>query len=124
MRSFLFAVACVLPLAGCKPEPAPVPPASQVADREIEALLVAFEKSGLSFERNGEAYDNSKAGTWLRLKWSRRAKSIHSAEDFIRQVAHHSSETKQPYQVILADGTKEASAAWFSARLEEFRRQR
>lgn len=105
-------------LAACKPEKA-VPQSPEV---EINALLAAFERSGVELERNGEKLSNADAGKWFRVKWSRRTTDVRSAEDFIQRVAHHSSETKEVYQVVLADGTKTPSATWFTARLEELRR--
>lgn len=88
---------------------------------EVSALLIAFETSGASLERNGEVLDNQKAATWLRSKASKRAAMVHGAEDFIEHVADHSSQTKTPYTVVLKDGTRVGANAWFRARLAELR---
>jgi hypothetical protein len=110
-------VSCTEPTV-VAPKPAAPPP----GEAESTALLNAFEKSGLSVERNGKVLGNAEATKWFRRKWARRKASIQTGEDFILRVVHHSSATKQPYQVVRADGTKEPSADWFTARLKELRK--
>lgn len=112
----LLLASCASQLGGCSDK---VP---QPSEDEVSALISAFETSGLSLERNGEVMDNAKAAKWFRTKWARRAANIRTGEDFIKSVADHSTETKKPYLIILANGKKEPSNAWFTARLKELRR--
>lgn len=117
-------LALALLTAGCPPEKSTQPAAAPASNTvEASALIVAFEQSNLSFERNGEIMPNAKAATWLRTKLRNRAEHVRNGDDFIVWVADHSSETKKPYAIVLADGTKTPSAEWFRARLKELRKK-
>lgn len=116
------AVACI-PQSSARLSDAAVVEDRSTAIAEVESLLTAYEKSGLALERNGETLDNASAVRWLRKKWIKRRDAVHSAEDFIYLVADHSSETKEPYRIILPDARKPTSAEWFSDRLRELRKR-
>jgi hypothetical protein len=50
------------------------------------------------------------AATFLRLKWQFNAGKVHSAEEFIREIATRSGTSGLTYHVKLADGSQQESA--------------
>ncbi len=83
-------------------------------DRLIDA--VAQAKSA-RFIRNGREYAATDAATFLREKLKSRRESVHSAADFIDQVASRSSTTGEPYRLRFADGRTETSEQFLRAAL-------
>ena len=80
-------------------------------DGKIDYLIERIRSSNLSFIRNGETHSSSAAAVFLRAKifWyqSRYHVPIHTASAFIDLVANRSTTTGRPYEVILANGTRE-----------------
>ncbi len=83
--------------------------------RRIELLIeVVARSTDHSFIRNGTSYDAATAARFLRLKWDYAHDRVHSAEDFIREIASQSGTTGSPYRVRSADGREEDSAAFLN----------
>lgn len=98
-RRFLF---LVLPAAlAASPAAQATPSASEqkVIDRLIERVA---RNRGMTFIRNGNAYDATDAAKHLQSKFDHFKDRIASAEDFIELCATRSEMTGQPYQVKLA----------------------
>ena len=83
-------------------------------DRLIDAVAQA---KTARFIRNGREYPAADAATFLREKLKSRRESIHSAADFIDQVASRSSTTGEPYRLRFADGRIETSEQFLRAAL-------
>jgi hypothetical protein len=73
---------------------------------EINYLLNLIEHSSLTFERNGQKGSGQDAVKLLKVKLIQYKNKIHTAEDFIEQVASFSSHTNKSYHVILPGGEK------------------
>ncbi len=74
-------------------------------------------QSGVSFVRNGEAFDAQRAARHLRMKLEFAAGRVRSVDEFIDHVASRSSTTGRPYLVRLADGSEVPAAQWLRAEL-------
>ncbi|MBI5582264.1 MAG: DUF5329 family protein [Deltaproteobacteria bacterium] len=86
--------------------------------KKIEALISGVEQmTDAVFVRNGKDYSASLAAEFLRRKWKSRRSEIHSAADFINQVASFSSTTGKPYSIRWSDGKERPSAEYFKSRL-------
>ena len=83
----------------------------------IEQLLVAMEKSPLTFLRNGSEHDGAAAAAHLRRKWRLAGGRVETAEQFIEHLASRSSTTGRPYEVRLADGRVVGTGTWLEERL-------
>jgi hypothetical protein len=85
------------------------PPPREAA--RIERLIQHVEAmTEVKFIRNGTEYSSADAGKFLRGKLDYLADKIHTAQDFIEQVATRSGSSGQPYLIRLADGRVIAAA--------------
>jgi hypothetical protein len=102
------ALAALAPQVACAADPMPA------AERaRVERLLDTIGKSrDVKFIRNGTAHDAATTVRFLRAKWERYADKVHTAEDFIREVATQSITSGDRYRVRKADGSEEDSAAY------------
>lgn len=89
-------------------------------DTEIQYLLAFVAASQCSFVRNGTAHDPADAADHLRLKYSRGANYVDSAEQFIDRLASESSWSGKPYTVI-CEGVTLPSRDWLYQALEQYR---
>ena len=92
---------------------------SAKAQLEINALMVALEKSGCRFERNGSWYDAVRARGHLQEKYDylRRHDKVDTAEQFIDRAASESSMSGKPYHVQCPGKAVMTSHDWFTAQL-------
>ncbi len=97
--------------------------AGDQVDTEIEYLLGFVAASGCTFTRNGKDHDPADAADHLRLKYSRGARHVDSAEQFIDRLASESSWTGQPYTVT-CDGRTEPTGEWLHRALDAYRSDR
>lgn len=87
----------------------------------IQYLIESVEAlEGAKFIRNGREYDARAASSHLRLKLTTLGDRVRTAEDFINLCASRSSMTGKPYVIILADGSRLQSEAFFRSRLQRF----
>ena len=89
-------------------------------DAEVQHLLEFVETSGCTFHRNGSDHDSADAADHLRLKYSRGAKYVDSADQFIERLASESSWTGKDYTVT-CDGTTRPSGEWLQEALDAYR---
>jgi hypothetical protein len=116
-RPFLLGSACAVWLAGVVPAAQALPPAEQT---RIDRLIRYVEsRTDLQFVRNGSAYSSDDAAKFLRGKLDSMGEHVHTAQQFIEQIATRSSTSGQPYLVQHANGRHEPLAAFLS---EELRR--
>ncbi len=94
--------------------------ANEQTDREINYLLEFVATSGCTFVRNGAEHDPADAADHLRLKYSRGARYVNSAEQFIDRLASASSWSGKPYTVT-CDGKTEPSGDWLHRALDDYR---
>ena len=88
----------------------------------IERLIdVVGRSTDHRFVRNGTDYDAATAARFLRLKWQAFAQRVHTAEDFIREIATRSGTSGSAYRVRAADGTEEDSATFLTRFLTQAR---
>lgn len=100
-------------------------PAPTAAAAEINHLLDYLAQSRCQFERNGRWHGAGAARAHLERKL-RHGKKRHkdpSAEYFIEHAATGSSLTGKPYQVRCPGDAVVASADWFRAELQRYRRE-
>jgi hypothetical protein len=84
-----------------------------VSEQEkISYLLNVVGTSKVIFVRNGVEYPASEAKAHLQMKLDAAGSAIQTADDFINDIASHSSMTGQPYYVELPDGTKIEAQTW------------
>jgi len=90
---------------------------------EINYLLGFVEDSGCEFNRNGIWYDSKKAHDHLLKKYIflESVNYIHTAEEFIEEVAMESSFSHQSYEVKCQGGPAMSSSQWLHDSLAEFR---
>ena len=93
------------------------------ATNEIQTLLVAMEKSGCEFYRNGSWHTATDASAHLvrKLAEVERRHPPKSADEFIEVVATRSSISGEPYRVRCPGVAPIASAVWFRQTLERSR---
>ncbi len=91
------------------------------SEAEINGLILAVEKSGCQFIRNGDAHSASDAAEHLRLKYRKAKAYAKTAEEFIDNLASQSSLTKTPYYLITPQGEKIASGVWLHRELQRLR---
>jgi hypothetical protein len=90
------------------------------SEAEIQYLLDFVAGSGCVFIRNGKQHDPADAADHLRLKYSRGARYVGSAEQFIDRLASESSWTGQTYSVS-CEGETEPTGQWLHRALVEYR---
>lgn len=90
---------------------------------EIQYLLRAIEQSGCDFYRNGSWHAAADARAHLARKYEAAQKHtpLHSADDFIEQVASRSSATGEPYRVRCSGEPVVTSGTWFRQVLARYR---
>jgi hypothetical protein len=93
------------------------------AAREIAALLGHIERSGCSFERNGQWHEAPAARAHIERKYRALAERglVPSAESFIELAATRSSTTGRPYQVRCGQAPAVASGPWLMQALSRLR---
>ncbi|PZT27443.1 hypothetical protein A7X93_17555 [Stenotrophomonas maltophilia] len=96
-----------------------------VARGEIAQLISSLDGSQCRFQRNGRWYDGSSARAHLQRKYDYLLKKdlVDSAEQFIERAATQSSMSGKAYRVQCPGQPEQASAAWFSARLQALRQR-
>ena len=122
MQRFLYLALLVAtaPALAADERPAPTPAAA-----EINHLLDYLSQSRCQFERNGRWHGAREARGHIerKLRHVRKSSKDPSAEVFIQHAATGSSITGKPYQVRCPGDPVVASADWFRAELQRFRRQ-
>jgi hypothetical protein len=89
-------------------------------DAKIQGLIDHIGgMANAKFYRNGSEYDAKSAAKFLKAKWDKRKKEIHSAEEFIAKVATKSSTTGKPYLIKLEDGKQVECGPYLSGRLKK-----
>jgi len=74
-------------------------------EQKIQHLISAVESlNGAVFIRNGSEHTPHEAAEHMRRKLSASSEGIHTAEDFIQQIATGSSISGEEYQIRFADG--------------------
>jgi len=110
--------ACLVALAGGRG--ASLAHATPSADEQlrIERLIAAVgQRDHLSFVRNGSAHSAKGAAKFLREKLKARGAAVHTAQDFIDQIAARSSSSGQPCRIRFGDGRVVTSAQFLRAEL-------
>ena len=102
-------------MVGGDPLPAP--------QDEIEHLIHYVEVSDCLFNRNGQWYSGVEAGDHLRTKYKSILNiwSTPTAEEFIRNIASHSSFSGTPYLIRCGSGDLTPSADWLLQELNRYR---
>lgn len=93
--------------------------AARTEQARIDALLVAVEKSGCEFERNGTRYSAAEGAAHLRTKLDSAGDRVQTAAQFIERIATGSSQSGKPYRVVCPGQAPAPSRAWLEARLAE-----
>ncbi len=88
---------------------------------KISYLLNVIGTSGLTFVRNGVEYPGQEAKAHLEMKLERSGNNIRTVDDFINNIASHSSITGKPYYVELPDGTRIESEKWLRNKLTDLK---
>jgi hypothetical protein len=115
-RAFLFA------MAGAVALPALAQPSPAEAAR-IERLIQFVEsKADIKFIRNGSEYSCTDAGKFLRGKLDHMGKNLHTAQEFIDQIASKSSTSGEPYLIRHADGRVMPAAKFLGDELKRMGR--
>ena len=97
-------------------------PSSAEAMR-IERLIKFVEsKTEVKFVRNGTEYSNLDAGKFLRGKLEAMGDKVHTAHDFIEQIASRSSTSGDPYLIRWADGRTVPAAKFLGDELKRMGR--
>lgn len=99
----------------------------EIEAKKIEYLLLAIEKSGATFERNGSTHKASEAKGHLAFKLQKATsmflffgpKKEIKASEFIEKIATKSSSSGEPYYIITAEGKKELGP-WLTKKLKEY----
>ena len=97
---------------------------STATQQEIAHLFAYLKSSGCQFNRNGTWYGPQDAADHLNDKYQYLLgkNRIASTEDFITGAAMQSSMSGQPYWVKCGNAAPAASADWFRAELEKYRK--
>ena len=82
-------------------------PGAALSESQKVERLISFIRSleGATFIRNGTEHNCQEAADHLLAKWKKHMNEIHSAEDFIAELASASGMTGKDYQIRYADGT-------------------
>ncbi|MCW8846772.1 MAG: DUF5329 domain-containing protein, partial [Gammaproteobacteria bacterium] len=87
----------------------------------IEQYLIStVANSGLTFVRNDNRHDGSKAAAHIQRKYEHFRDQITTPEEFIELCASRSLLTGQPYEVILPDGGRVPLKDWLLQALERY----
>lgn len=101
---------------------------AELEQKKIDHLLASIEKSGATFERNGDIHKASEARSHLAFKLQRATTSFIffgskkeiSADEFIEKIASKSSTSGVPYYIITNEGKSELGP-WLKTKLLEFK---
>jgi len=88
---------------------------------KISYLLDTIGTSKLIFVRNGAEYPGQEAKAHLQMKLDAAGSAIQTADDFINNIASHSSMTGQPYYVEFPDGSKIEAETWLRGKLADLK---
>lgn len=94
---------------------------STPAEQEIRALLAAIEQSLCTFMRNDNKHDGIEAAEHLQRKWQAQKKTIHSAEQFIAELATRSSMSGERYMMDCPGQALQTSEQWLTDTLQKIR---
>ena len=86
---------------------------------KIAYLLDVIGTSKVIFVRNGVEYPGTEAKAHLQMKLEASGNTIQTVDDFITNIASHSSMTGQPYYIEFPDGTMMESEKWLRDRLSD-----
>jgi len=86
---------------------------------KISYLLNIIGTSKLIFIRNGVEYPGREAKAHLQKKREAVGNAIQTVDDFINNIASHSSITGKPYYIEFPDGTKIESEKWLRDKLTD-----
>jgi len=86
---------------------------------KISYLLNVIGDSKVIFVRNGVEYPDQEAKAHLQIKLEAAGGTIQTVDDFINNIASHSSVTGEPYYVELPDGTMMESEKWLRDKLAQ-----
>lgn len=78
---------------------------------KILYLINRIKFSSYRFERNGIAYEGSRAASHLLMKYTAVKDRIETAEQFVLYIAAGSSLSGRPYYILKEDGTRHPSRA-------------
>lgn len=98
---------------------------SEPIRQEIAHLISYLENSGCQFNRNGSWHSAKDAGAHINKKYQYLLDKnlVATAEEFIARAASESSMSGKPYEVKCADSAAVASAQWFKAELDQYRKK-
>lgn len=80
---------------------------------KIEQLLKKIESSGITFIRNGTAYNSVEAAKHLRSKLKEADGQIKTLDQFIKNIGSYSSMTGKAYLVKLKNGKVMTAEEWY-----------
>jgi hypothetical protein len=80
---------------------------------KIEQLLKKIESSGITFIRNGTAYNSVEAAKHLRAKLKEANGQIKTHDQFIKNIGSYSSMTGKAYLVKLKNGKVITAEEWY-----------
>lgn len=86
---------------------------------KISYLLNVIGNSKAIFVRNGVEYPGQEAKAHLQMKLEAAGGTIQTVDDFITNIASHSSVTGEPYYVEFPDGTMIESEKWLRDKLAQ-----
>lgn len=101
------------------PGTTPASPSALTEHEKIQKLIELTEKSQITFIRNGQDHSAQEAADHLRRKYDYAKDDIHTADQFIQEIASKSSSTGELYYVRMQDGTEVPAGDWFRERLKE-----
>ena len=96
---------------------------AETADTEIQYLLNSVAESKCTFIRNDETHDSEEAAAHLRMKYNRGKLWVNSTEQFIDRIASKSSWSGKPYKIHCPGQDEQATGAWLTGKLSDFRQQ-
>jgi hypothetical protein len=116
LASSLLVISSAMVCFGDQPPTAP----TRSEDDKIELLIRYIESmDDARFIRNGTEYSSERAARHLRKKWGQVKTRIHTAEQFIDDIASRSSVSDKPYLIRRADGSTVTSRDALQKKLEE-----
>lgn len=106
----------------------PVHANTELEQKKIDYLLDVIEKSGATFERNGDQHKAKEARSHLAFKLQRATTSFIffgskqeiTAVEFIDKIASKSSSSDRPYYIITSEGRHELGP-WLKQKLSEYK---
>jgi hypothetical protein len=117
-------VCCFLIVVMCRTLTAGSQNATRLDDRKtetqkIETLISTVnDLKDATFIRNGKEYDCKAAADHMRTKWSYAGDKIHTAQEFIEQIASKSSQSGKPYLIRFGDGREVKSSEFLTEALD------